>query len=170
MGDSIQMKFNDDKLVASLTKYTAQVRECIRPAAYAGASLLYDEMRRRVPVSKKGSVIRGKRYPPGLLRSSIYRKFVDRVVNADSATYHIGPNKKKAGHWAWIEFGHWTTTERNNRKKTAKRSSFAGPIRRKWVPAQPYIRPTWDGSSQSAVDQMRATLKKRLAEKRGGTK
>jgi len=165
MADSVQIKFDSSRLVASLTRYEQSVRECIRPAAYAGASLLYDEMRRRVPVGKKPSVIRRKVYPPGLLKSSIYRYFVNDVVNPDRATYHVGPNKRKAGHWSWVEHGHWAVTERDHQRKTRK--GFIGPVKKRWVPAQPYIRPTWDGQGHAAVQQMKATLKARLAQRRG---
>lgn len=152
MVNRISMKFDTEKMVGSLSRYTDEVRSSLRPAAQSGAQVLYDEMRSRVPVGHEDSHLRGKTYPPGTLRDSIYQVFSTDNSDVDRATYQVGPNKKKAGWWAWVEFGHWT-----------RRSGKRGPLRAKWVPARPYIRPTWDARGRDAVRRMREALAVQLS-------
>jgi hypothetical protein len=68
--------------------------EPLRRAAGAGARVLYEEMRQRVPVRE------------GKLKESIYRYWVRRDGDSERQTYYIGPNKSKAPHWHLIEYGH----------------------------------------------------------------
>jgi hypothetical protein len=86
-----------DELKNALKKIDSpEIRtKVLRSAAYAGAKIYYDEMRRIVPVKE------------GELHNAIYH-FHDESRSSDKRqTYVIGPNKVKAPHWYWIEFGHW---------------------------------------------------------------
>jgi hypothetical protein len=150
-----------DRLIGSLVGYEKNAVEALHPAARAGAELLYTEMRRKAPVGTKPSRIHGKTYPPGTLRDAIYHAFSDENSTDTRRTFHIGPNKRKAGHWHWIEHGHFTTTQKRFDKKRV------GPAKARFVPAQPYIRPTWDTYGRLAVERMKATMKARLAQSKG---
>lgn len=72
-----------------------------RPAAQAGAQIIYDRARIEVPVSADSHFfyIRGKKYgpyAPGTLRDSIYQVYSKDKSFKDVATYHISFNKSEA--------------------------------------------------------------------------
>jgi hypothetical protein len=160
----------ESDLTDALLKLEADVREhVLRPAAYAGAKLLYHEMRMRVPVES------------GQLHGAIYHYFDKATDTPSSKSYLIGPNKAKAPHWYNVEYGHW----RYNRSANGRwLESKAGPDKNKrgpqyhtlpgaqkppvWVPPYSYIRSTWDAKAHKAVDAMRVRLKQRLAEVMAG--
>lgn len=103
-------------------------QKALRPAAYAGARVFYDEMRRVVPVWH------------GDLYESIYHWHNDKISTETKQVYDIGPNKIKAPHWHWIEYG-------NAR-----------------IPAQPYVRPTWESQKKRAVVAMQNRLREKIDE------
>lgn len=72
-----------------------------RPAAQAGAQVIYDRARINAPVSQDSHFfyIRGKKYgpyPPGNLRDSIYQVYSRENSYKDVSTYHISFNKNEA--------------------------------------------------------------------------
>ena len=72
-----------------------------RPAAQAGAQIIYERARLEAPVSQDSHYfyIRGKKYgpyAPGTLRDSIYQVFSKDNSYKDVSTYHIGFNKTEA--------------------------------------------------------------------------
>ena len=72
-----------------------------RPAAQAGAQIIYERARIEAPVSQDGHFfyIRGRKYgpyAPGTLRDSIYQVFSKDNSFKDVSTYHISFNKDKA--------------------------------------------------------------------------
>lgn len=129
-------------------------KKVLRPAAYAGARVIYEGMRMKVPVAS------------GELRDAIYHWHDDKRSRNGREIYLIGPNKVKAPHWYNVEFGHWLY----NRKgfgdvwlRSKSQSSARGPgahdlpgarAERKWVPPTPYIRPTWDMYGGAALSAM----------------
>lgn len=155
MADKFSFKFDSEKMVKAIKAYHGDVKHSMRSAALAGAKVLYEDMIPRVPVSKAPRKVKSKTYYPGTLRKSIYHAFSEPKSSGTRAVYHIGPNKRKAPHWHLIEYGHWT-------KKVGKR----GPLQPKWVPAKPYIRPTWDAKGPAAVEAMKARLRALLAQRR----
>lgn len=124
----------------------------LRSAAHAGALVFYNEMRARVPVHD------------GTLHDSIYRYHDDRGSTPTQHNYFIGPNKLKAGHWHHVEFGHW----RRNVLIRLPDGTFKATRERldppKWVPPEPYVRPTWEGKKSEAVQAMRLRASQRLQE------
>ena len=154
------------KLFAVETKFKANMRQAmdefgkklekqvLRPAAYAGASVIYDGMRMKVPVAS------------GTLRDSIYHWHDDKRSRDDRQIYMIGPNKGKAPHWYNVEFGHWLYNNRTPDGRWLRSKSqpnARGPEahdlpgarkERKWVMPQPYIRPTWDTYGNVAITAM----------------
>lgn len=71
--------------------------EAARPAAQAGAQVLYDAVR--------ANVSRIKRYT-GNLASSIYQAYSKENSSQGLATYHVSWNHKKAPHGHLLEWGH----------------------------------------------------------------
>ena len=72
-----------------------------RPAAQAGAQIIYERARLEAPVSDASHYfyIRGKKYgpyAPGTLRDSIYQVFSKDNSYKDVSTYHISFNKSEA--------------------------------------------------------------------------
>jgi HK97 gp10 family phage protein len=72
-----------------------------RPAAQAGAEIIYQRARLEAPVSADSHFfyIRGKKYgpyAPGTLRDSIYQVFSKDNSYKDVSTYHISFNKSEA--------------------------------------------------------------------------
>lgn len=72
-----------------------------RPAAQAGAQIIYDRARINAPVSEGSHFfyIRGKKYgpyAPGTLRDSIYQVYSKENSFKDVSTYHISFNKSEA--------------------------------------------------------------------------
>jgi HK97 gp10 family phage protein len=120
----------------------AVLDEAVRPAARAGALVFYQEARRAAPVYA-GTQLKGRyKKKPGQLRDAIYHAFQDSSTE-DLKVYRISWNKRKAPHGHLIEFGHWLV----------EGSKKVGPQRRiKWVPANPFMRRTYDSQSTRAVD------------------
>ena len=72
-----------------------------RPAAQAGAQIIYERARLEAPVSADSHFfyIRGKKYgpyAPGTLRDAIYQVFSKDNSFKDVSTYHISFNKSEA--------------------------------------------------------------------------
>lgn len=152
-------------LFAVETKFKANLRrdmqafekklneQVLRPAAYAGAKVIYEGMRIKVPVGT------------GTLRDSIYHWHNDRST-PERQSYLIGPNKAKAPHWYNVEFGHWLynkSTPEGQWLRSKSNPAARGPEahdlpgarkERKWVKPQPYGRQTWDTYGNAAISAM----------------
>ena len=81
-----------------------------RPAAQAGAEVIYQRARLEAPVSADSHFfyIRGKKYgpyAPGTLRDSIYQVYSKDNSYKDLSTYHISWNKDKAPYGYVYEWG-----------------------------------------------------------------
>jgi hypothetical protein len=139
-----------DALRALSNNFVTQV---CRPAAFVAATVLYDEMRLRVPERN------------GLLKKSIYR-WREKTGTTQRAIFYVGPNKRLAPHWHLLEYGHWVTRqayfdEVEQRWITTKKF-LAQPF---FVPPKPYIRPTYDAKIQVALQAGYAEMKRRIKEK-----
>lgn len=139
-------------LVAALQQLDEDVqKQVVRPVAYAGAKVLYDEVRMRVPVYR-GPARRG--IHPGQLRDAIYHVFSESKSSDLEKVYEISWNAAKAPHGHLIENGHWIV-----RGKVGRGNS--GPPRRVgWAPAIPFVRGSFD-RAQDAI----AAMQRRAAEK-----
>jgi HK97 gp10 family phage protein len=93
MANSFSIKFDASGLSAELDKLGQDAAEAVRPAAQAGAQVLYDEVKVRVPVRT------------GTLSQSIYQVFSKDNSASKNAVYHISWNAKKAPHGHLVEFG-----------------------------------------------------------------
>lgn len=92
-------------------KATAKaLNEATRPAAQAGAQIIYDRAKLLVPVSSRAHMFHGTHavygpYSPGTLRDAIYQVFSKDNSYRDKSTYHISWNAEKAPYGAMVEFG-----------------------------------------------------------------
>ena len=132
-----------------------KVEAAARPAAQAGAQVIYDAVKANVAAigSKSGN-----------LSKSIYQAFSESNSSPGKATYHISWNARKAPHGHLVEFGHiqrykvyvgkdgkWYTAVRPNMRgkpKPSRRASqsvkdaYYVPLPTpKQVAARPFIRP-----------------------------
>jgi HK97 gp10 family phage protein len=93
VADSVGIQLKGD-IGAGLHKFAAELRaKAMRPAAYAAARVLYDEMALRVPTYS------------GRLKDSIYHWHDDKKSGNGREVYAIGPNKRLAPHWHLVEYG-----------------------------------------------------------------
>ncbi len=90
--ESFSIAFTGD-ITAQLEAYAENVKDTFRPAAFAGATVLYDEMRLRVPVKSGG------------LRDAIFRYRLKENSNKNESVFFIGVNHIKAPHWHFFELG-----------------------------------------------------------------
>lgn len=108
MGMRINM--NVAQFKEQLLATTDELQKATRPAAQAGAQIIYDAARLNAPVSKKPHKFYGTHkvygpYSPGNLRDSIYQVFSKDNSYKDVSTYHISWNADKAPYGAMVEFG-----------------------------------------------------------------
>jgi hypothetical protein len=126
------------------------VDQYCRPAAFVASTVLYDEMRLRVPVKT------------GLLKKSIYR-YREKTETNKRSIFYVGPNKRIAPHWWWAEFGHFVTRrvyfDEDTQQFITTKEFLANPY---MVAARPYIRPTYDAKMNAALQAGLAELKRRL--------
>lgn len=97
MGVRMNVAAFKEQLRAEVDKLHAATR----PAAQAGAQIIYERARLEAPVSADSHYfyIRGKKYgpyAPGTLRDSIYQVYSKDNSYKDVSTYHISFNKSEA--------------------------------------------------------------------------
>lgn len=99
MGMAVRMNVTafKEQLRAEVDKLHAATR----PAAQAGAQIIYDRARINAPVSNDSHFfyIRGKKYgpyAPGTLKNAIYQVYSKSKSFKDVSTYHISFNKTEA--------------------------------------------------------------------------
>ena len=108
MGMRINM--NVAQFKEQLQATTNELQKATRPAAQAGAQIIYAAARLNAPVSKRPHKFYGTHkvygpYAPGNLRDSIYQVFSKDNSYKDVSTYHISWNADKAPYGAMVEFG-----------------------------------------------------------------
>lgn len=99
---------------AALDGQKEKIHSAARPAAQAGAQVIYEAARINAPVSDKAHFFYGKSYKKtgqkygpfsaGNLRNSIYQVYSDKSTPT-KAVYHVAPNLLKAPYAAMVEFG-----------------------------------------------------------------
>ena len=105
------------KITVNVSGFRDQMRaaaevlnEATRPAAQAGAQVVYERARSLVPVSSQVHKFHGTHaiygpYQPGTLRDAIYQVFSKDKSFSDKSTYHVSWNKDKAPYGHMVEFG-----------------------------------------------------------------
>lgn len=94
----------------SLRATAEKMHAATRPAAQAGAQIIYERARLNAPVSSKTHYfhINGRKYgpyAPGNLRDSIYQVYSKSNSYKDRSVYHISFNKDKAPYGFAYEYG-----------------------------------------------------------------
>lgn len=134
------MDFDSSEAFAGLDEIVAVVKEQVRPAAQAGAQVLYDEAKLRVPVSMGAHWFYGSSYKKtgqkyffnsGSLKAAIYQVFSQDNSTDEKSTYHIAWNHQKVPYGFMVEFG----TSR--------------------APAHPFLRPAFDARANTALEVAR---------------
>lgn len=140
----ISIKFDSARAQAFLDDFEEAAKKAVRPAAYAGAKVLYDEV--KLNVSKMGRVT-------GNLYSSIYHAFSKDNSGDGVATYHISWNHRKAPHGHLLEYGHIQKFVRyvgsDGKWYTDKSKPLPQP---KHVGARPFLRPAFDAKGKDALE------------------
>lgn len=137
----IRVDFNPASLNAQLDQLQATVADALRPAAQAGAQVLYDEVRLNAPRSEKAHFTKGKAqtYQPGNLQRSIYQAYNAEIsVDGKTAVYSVSWNKSKAFYGRFVEYG------------TAR------------MPAHPFLRPAYEAKKAEALQAAQASFARSL--------
>lgn len=147
MPEAMSIKFDDAGALSGLDRLGELAGKSVRPAAQAGAEILYEEVRRLCPVSAEAHYFYGgaaKAAPPGQkkklaylfqpgnLRDSIYQVFSKDNSGADKATYHVSWNHLKAPYGYMVELG------------TSK------------APPHAFVRPAYDAKQAAALQAAKA--------------
>lgn len=131
---SVTMEFDLAGFSGVIDGMKADLNSAVRPAAQAGAQVLYDEVKRNVRKLKRHT---------GNLDAAIYQVFSQSKSNDQRATYDVSWNRKKAPHGHLVEFGHLQRYEVSfdpvtKRFTTHKDRPLPTP---KLVAAKPFLRP-----------------------------
>lgn len=151
---NFSLKLDLAGLSATLGHMAAQCEEAARPAAQAGAQVLYDEVRKNVAAIKPVT---------GNLARSIYQAYSQNNSGQGVATYHVSWNAKKAPHGHLVEYGHLQRYKisydpQTRRFTTHKDQPLATP---RQVGARPFLRPAAAKAplaQQAMVDRYLAEL------------
>ena len=86
------------------------LQKATRPAAQAGAQIVYERTKQLAPVSEATHMFKiwGRKYgpfAPGTLRDSIYQAFSKDNSYKDVSVYHVSWNAEKAPYGYAYEFG-----------------------------------------------------------------
>lgn len=105
-----RIKMNIAQFKTQLAATADALNKATRPAAQAGAQIIYERARQLAPVSQKAHMFHGTHgiygpYAPGNLRNAIYQVFSKDNSYRDVSTYHISWNADKAPYGAMVEFG-----------------------------------------------------------------
>lgn len=145
---SLRARIDLTQFEVALDEKLRKIRAAARPAAQAGAQVIYDQARLNVPVSKKGHWFYGSSYKTtgkkyyfeaGSLKNSIYQVFSEKKSSATRKTYHVSWNYKEAPYAWMVEFG----TSR--------------------APAHPFLAPAITGKRNDAVIAMKARFLKEMS-------
>ena len=115
---SVNIKVDTSQFDDLMSRLEDKARETVRPAAQAGAEIIYEEAKRLAGRSekphffygtswKKGSDSKAGRYlfEPGNLQKAIYQVFSKDNSTEDVATYHVSWNFSKAPYGLFVEYG-----------------------------------------------------------------
>lgn len=108
MGMAVRMDVSRFK--EQLQATADRLHKATRPAAQAGAQIIYERARINVPVSKAAHMFYGTNsvygpYNPGNLRDAIYQVFSKDKSFKDRSVYHLSWNKDEAPYGFMVELG-----------------------------------------------------------------
>lgn len=121
---AFRMEFDLAGFEAVIDADAAACEEAARPAAQAGAQVLYEAVQRNVSAIGRKS---------GRLAGAIYQAYSKTNSGQGRAEYHVSWNHKKAPHGHLLEFGHVqryaTYIDKSGNWKTAVRN-VEGPVKK----------------------------------------
>ena len=144
---AFSIKFDAEGAFAELDQLEETAKAAVRPAAQAGAQVLYDEV--HVNVSRIGR-------KTGNLASAIYQAYSEDNSNEERATYHVSWNAKKAPHGHLVEYGHLQTRKVYIGSDGNWYTSPAKLPEPRHVAARPFVRPAFDAKANAALEAARA--------------
>lgn len=106
----LKISINMQKFKQEMAQEVEKLRKATRPAAQAGAQIVYERAKQLAPVSDGPHMFYGENaiygpYKPGTLRDSIYQAFSKDRSAADVSVYHVSWNADKAPYGAMVEVG-----------------------------------------------------------------
>jgi hypothetical protein len=128
------MVFNVQQVESFVDMLAEDLAQAVRPAAQAGAQVLYDQVKINVSSINRKT---------GSLAESIYQVYSNRISKpGESAYYHISWNGSKAPHGHLVEYGHIKThlsiiDRRTGKWITLKNKKLANPVQ---VPPRSFVR------------------------------
>jgi HK97 gp10 family phage protein len=172
---TFSMGLNLDDLQDFVEKSKEKIQSAVRPAAQAGAQVLYEAVKSNAGRNKK----------TGNLERSIYQKFSESNSSEMKSTYHVSWNHIKAPHGRLVEFGHiqrykvyvgsdgnWYTAVRRamqgkpkpkrNASQAVKDAYYVPLPSPKYVPAIPLVRSAVLSHGEKAVQAMRDEFARRM--------
>lgn len=110
MSKAMRVKVDITKFKEQLNALKEVFDNATRPAAQAGAQIVYERARQLAPVSDSAHMfkIEGRTYgpyQPGNLRDSIYQVFSRDNSFTDVSVYHVSWNADKAPYGGMVEMG-----------------------------------------------------------------
>ena len=156
-GESFRIDFDASGALAALDRLTDSSNAAVRPAAQAGAQVLYDAARANAPISEAAHWFHGKsfkktgqkyRFVPGSLKESIYQAFSTDKSGATKATYHV----------SW----------RHNAKDPSVPYGHMVEFGTSRAPAHPFLRKALSEDGTRAMQAAKARFLAELAEQTGG--
>ena len=106
---SVSITFDANQLSKRLNKVKENINAAVRPAAQAGAQVLYEAVKRNAPRSEKAHVFYGTNgkylFQAGTLKDSIYQVYSKDRSGEQKAVYHIAWNHQKCPYGFMVEFG-----------------------------------------------------------------
>ena len=154
MSDAFSIKVAFGGFEDFIASEEQKIIDAARPAAQAGAQVLYDAVKNNVAALGKKT---------GNLDRSIYQAFSEDKSGPGKAVYHISWNAKKAPHGHLVENGYIKKWEVVLSKKTGKwitlkNRPLATPVH---IPGKYFVRRAQDHFPQ-AYEAMRAEFLRRI--------
>jgi HK97 gp10 family phage protein len=148
------VRFNTAALKDMVDDLRDDVQQAERPAAQAGAQLLYEEVKRNVGALGRKT---------GNLQRSIYQAYSQDKSQNGQEIYHISWNARKAPHGHLVEYGYTQRYQvikdrRSGKWITIKTKRLASP---KQVPPQAFVRRA-QAKFPQALQAVEAEFAKRL--------
>jgi HK97 gp10 family phage protein len=130
---TLKVHFDTRALAAQVDAMREDVQAATRPAAQAGAQLLYDAVKANVAALGRKT---------GNLQRSIYQVYSRDASTAGAEAYHVSWNAKKAPHGHLVEFGYMqryrvVQDRRTGKWITIKTQRLATPVQ---VPPKAFVR------------------------------
>ena len=172
---TFSMGLNLSDLEGFINQSKEKIQAAVRPAAQAGAQVLYEAVKSNAGRNKKS----------GNLERSIYQKFSESNSTELKAVYHVSWNQTKAPHGGLLEYGHiqrykvyvgsdgnWYTAVRRamqgkpkpkrNAPQSVKDAYYVPLPAPKYVPAIPLVRAAVVSHGEKAVQAMKDEFARRM--------